>query len=231
MGPSGCRSSAESDDKTIDIAQIIQPKGKITKMAPILSKFIKLKSGQKVPINPLSVKAIVKLSKIPKSNKIPVKHVPRPACDRELEEQNDPELQELIRDAEERLEARGIPVNRPQNRPENDQNRPQNEQNRPENDHNRPENIFTEDIGDILEPNLDLADITLAERAQLLMYPGTDKCKRSTFYLEYYPSFWHYYELYDCWDECPIKSMYLPFCYEIFDPFKLIFLLILIHDA
>ena len=207
--------------------EIIQSKGKNKEMAPILSKFVKLKSGQKVPINPLSVRAVVKLSKTPKSKKIPVKHVPRPACDRDLENENDPELQELIQNAEARLAASGIPVNRSQNdqnrpqndpnrpendqnRPQNDQNRPQNDQNRPQNDQNRPENIFTEDIGDILEPNLALTDITLAERAQLLMYPGTDKCKRSTFYLEYYPNFWHYYELYDCWDECPIKSMYLP---------------------
>ena len=187
--------------------EIIESKGKNKEMAPILSKFVKLKSGQKVPINPLSVRAVVKLSKTPKSKKIPVKHVPRPACDRDLETENDPELQELIENAEARLAASGIPVNRSQN----DQNRPLNDPNRPQNDQNRPENIFTEDIGDILEPNLALTDITLAERAQLLMYPGTDKCKRSTFYLEYYPNFWHYYELYDCWDECPIKSMYLPF--------------------
>ena len=189
-------------------------------MAPILSKFIKLKSGQKVPINPLSVRAMVKLSKPPKSRKIPVKNVPRPARDRDLDENNDPELQQLIQAAEERLEAQGIPVNRSpndQNRAENDQIRPENDQNRPEidqdipeNDQNRPENIFNEDIDPFLEPNLDLTDITLAQRAQLLMYPGTDKCKRSTFYLEHYPDFWHYYELFDCWNECPIKSMYLP---------------------
>ena len=182
-------------------------------MAPILSKFIKLNSGKKVLINPLSVRAMVKLSKPPKSRKIPVKNVPRPARDRDLDENNDPELQRLLQAAEERLEASGIPVNRSpndQNRPQNDQIRPENDQNVPENDQNRPENIFNDDIDPFLEPNLDLTDITLAQRAQLLMYPGTDKCKRSTFYLEHYPDFWHYYELFDCWNECPIKSMYLP---------------------
>ena len=182
-------------------------------MAPILSKFIKLNSGKKVLINPLSVRAMVKLSKPPKSRKIPVKNVPRPARDRDLDENNDPELQQLLQEAEERLEAEGIPVNRSPNdqtRPQNDQIRPENDQNVPENDQNRPENIFNDDIDPFLEPNLDLTDITLAQRAQLLMYPGTDKCKRSTFYLEHYPDFWHYYELFDCWNECPIKSMYLP---------------------
>ena len=189
-------------------------------MAPILSKFIKTKSGLKIPINPASVKAVVKLSKAPKSRKIPVKNVPRPARDRNLDENVDPELQQLLNEAEKRLEARGIPVNRAQNdqnrpqtdqtRPENDQNRPENDRNRPENDQNKPENIFNEDIDPFLEPNLELSDITLAQRAQILMYPGTDKCKRSTFYLEYYPDFWHYYELFDCWEECPIKSTYLP---------------------
>ena len=204
-------------------------------MAPILSKFIKLKSGQKVPINPSNVKAVIKLSKPPKSRKIPVKNVPRPGRDRDLAENNDPELQNLLDEAEKRREARGIPVNgpqndpnRPQNGPEIDQNGPNIDQNGPEIDQNGPiidqngpeidqngpendPNIFNEDIDPFLEPNLELADITLAQRAQILTYPGTDKCKRSTFYLEYYPDFWHYYELMDCWDECPIKSTYLPY--------------------
>ena len=189
-------------------------------MAPILSKFIKLKSGHKVPINPSNVKAVVKLSKAPKSRKIPVKNVPRPGRDRDLAEDNDPELQNLINEAENRLRASGVPVNRSendQNRPQNDQNGPNIDQNGPEidqngppNDQNGPENIFNEDIDPFLEPNLELADITLAQRAQILTYPGTDKCKRSAFYLEYYPDFGHYYELMGCWDECPIKSMYLP---------------------
>ena len=134
-------------------------------MAPILSKFIKTKSGLKIPINPASVKAVVKLSKAPKSRKIPVKNVPRPARDRNLDENVDPELQQLLNEAEKRLEARGIPVNRAQNdqnrpqtdqtRPENDQNRPKKDRNRPENDQNKPENIFNEDIDPFLEPNLE----------------------------------------------------------------------------
>ena len=194
-------------------------------MAPIFSKFIKLKSGQKIPINESNIRAIVKLSKPPKSRKVPVKHVPRPGRDSDLNQDNDPELAHLIAAAEQRRLARVLSENQSENRPEIDQNQPQNDQNRPEIDQNRPEidenrpendqnrpnnneNIFEDDIDPFLEPDLELKDVTLAQRAELLLLPGTDKCKRNAFFLKHYPNFWRYYEVFDCWSECPIKSEY-----------------------
>ena len=103
-------------------------------MAPIFSKFIKLKSGQKIPINESNIKAVVKLSKPPKSRKIPVKHVPRPGRDTDLNQDNDPELAHLLAEAEQRRSARVLSENRSesgQDRPEIDQNQPQNDQNSP----------------------------------------------------------------------------------------------------
>ena len=210
-------------------------------MAPIFSKFIKLKSGYKIPINESNVKAIVKLTKIEqKSRKLPVKYVPRPGLDRDISPENDPELNQLLEEARENAEIRRsarvisesdqnasevrqnpseIDQNRPDydqnqsdngpNRPNNGPNRPNNGQNRPDNGHNQVENDQndpTDDFDELLEPNLELSDITLAQRAELLLFPGTDKCKRRQFYLKYYPNFYHYYESLECWDECPLKS-------------------------
>ena len=196
-------------------------------MAPIFSKFIKLKSGHKIPINESNVKAIVKLTKIEQnSRKLPVKFVPRPGLDRDKSPENDPELNQLLEEARENAEirrsARVISESDQnasevrQNRSENDQNRPDYDQNqsdngpnRPDNGHNQVENgqnVPTDDFDELLEPNLELSDITLAQRAELLLFPGTDKCKRRQFYLKYYPNFYHYYESLECWDECPLKS-------------------------
>ena len=201
-------------------------------MAPIFSKFIKLKSGHKIPINESNVKAVVKITKIEqKARKIPVKYVPRPGQDRDLSSEIDHELNQLVEEAEIRRSAREmsesvrnpaeVRQNRPeinQNRPDYDQNRPNYDQNRPDYDQNRPDdgqnpvdNGQNNDFDELLEPNLELSDITLAQRAEILLFAGTDKCKRRQFYLQYYPNFYHYYESLDCWDECPIKSKIFTF--------------------
>ena len=201
-------------------------------MAPIFSKFIKLKSGHKIPFNESNVKAIVKITKIEqKARKIPVKYVPRPGQDRDLSSETDPELNQLLAEAEIRRSAREMsesvqnPPEVRQNRPEINQNRPDYDQNRPDNDQNRPDdgqnpvdngqnpvdNGQNNDYDELLEPNLELSDITLAQRAEILLFAGTDKCKRRQFYLQYYPNFYHYYESLDCWDECPIKSKIFTF--------------------
>ena len=216
------------------------------KMAPIFSKFIKLKSGYKIPINESNVKAVVKITKIEqKARKIPVKYVPRPGQDRDLSSEPDRELNQLLEEAEIRRSAREmsesgqnpaeVRQNRSeinQNRPDYDQNRPDYDQNRPDHDQNRPDNGQipvdngqnpvdngqnpvdngqNNDFDELLEPNLALSDITLAQRAEILLFAGTDKCKRRQFYLQYYPNFYHYYESLDCWDECPIKSKIFTF--------------------
>ena len=152
-------------------------------MAPIFSKFVKLKSGYKIPINDSNRKAIVKLTLPPKSTRIPVKYVPKPGQHRDLSSENDPELQQLLEEAEPRRLAREMAErakNAPevhQNRPETDQNRSETDQNRPETDQNRPDKGQQDDFDELLEPNLELSDITLAQRAEILLFPGTDKCK------------------------------------------------------
>ena len=189
-------------------------------MAPIFSKFIKLKSGHKIPINDSNRKAIVKLIQPTKSKKIPVKFVPKPGQHRDLSSNNDSELQQLLDEAESRRSAREMsernqnPNEVHPNRPDIDPNQPENDQNQPDNGHNQADNGQNDpqdDWDELLEPNLDLSDITLAQRAEILLFPGTDKCKRRQFYLKYYPNFYHYYESLDCWDECPIKSRLFTF--------------------
>ena len=71
---------------------------------------------------------------------------------------------------------------------------------------NPPGSIFMDNVDPVLEPNMTLDDISEATRAEILLYPGTDQSKRRFFFKKHHMDYFRYYELFDCWNECFIKS-------------------------
>lgn len=186
-------------------------------MAPILSKFVKCKTGRKIPINESNVRAVVNLA-IKTTPKRPTKYFPRPGEDRDSDSEleNDRELQELLADCPQ--SAHSIPNSSPNSDP-NPNSDPSSSPNSSPNpnpnqpgssrqDENPPESIFIDGLDPVLEPNMTLKDITPGQRAQILCYPGSDKEKRRIFFMENYMDYYRYYELFDCWNECFITSKF-----------------------
>ena len=170
-------------------------------MAPILSKIVKVKTGPKIPRSESNVRAIATLLR-KTTPKTPTKYFPRPGEDRELEEL----LAQCPRPADTDNQE---PPETPNPTPNSDSNQP----GPSHHDENPPESIFVDGLDPVLEPNMSLKDITEAQRAQILMYPGSDKTKRRCFFMENYMDYYRYYEIYDCWNECFITSKFtLTFC-------------------
>lgn len=187
-------------------------------MAPILSKFVKCKTGRKIPIDESNVRAIVNITKSMARNvtvRKPVKYFPRPGEDKNdsLSEENDAELQELLAqcpqpagqqpetaspDPDQYIDLYPCPSPSPNQPGPSHQNNDSGE--------NPPESIFVDGLDPVLEPNMTLKDVTEGQRAQILMYPGSDKEKRRLFFMEHYMEYYRYYELFDCWNECFITS-------------------------
>ena len=203
-----------------------------TKMAPVLSKICMLKNGKKIPINSSNLKAVVTLTKKLTTKRVPQRYVPEPGPKRvengDSDEENDEELQGLLRDAEASRRERNLPVI-PEVEPEVESeieleliptvpppvDPPRDPAAGPPNPNL--ESIFKD--GDYLEPNLELSEISESHRAEILLYPGSDTEKRKQYYWKYYPDYARYYEMFDCWNESCIKSKHLP-CGILFDPVK-----------
>ena len=165
-------------------------------MAPILSKIVKVKTGSKIPINGSNVRAVATIVR-KTTPKTPTRYFPRPGEDRELEEL----LAQCPQQADNQQRE---PPESPNSSPNSDPNQPGPSQQ----DENPPESIFIDGLDPVLEPNMTLKDITEAQRAQILMYPGSDKTKRRLFFMETYMDYYRYYELFDCWNECFITSKF-----------------------
>ena len=179
-------------------------------MAPVQSKCIKLKSGRKIPIDASNLKAIVNLTTKTRIKRLPVRYVPEPknkTNQNESDSENDDELQGLLSEAESRRRARSLPEVEPEVEPEIELELvpvpPNPEQ----------QSIFDDDIED-MEPNLVLDDISEAHRGEILLYKGSDSQKRKQYFWKYYPEYARYYDIYDCWNECCLKSK-LTFCLKL----------------
>ena len=194
-------------------------------MAPVISKIVTFKNGKKVPISGASYKVVVNLTKKLTTKRWPQRFVPEPGKKRveneSSDEENDQELQELVRQAEARrsrlpaapepepevepeVEPEGEPEVEPEVEPLRRANGPP--------DQNLG-SIFSD--GDVIEPSLKLSDIPTEHRSEIILYQGSDSSKLKQYYWQYYPDYARYYEMFDCWNEACIKSKNLPLVHTL----------------